>query len=59
MEQEKKFPTPAMLKAREKWAQKPEEEKKAFMNEFEEELRKYYGSRFPREVRESLSGQEE
>lgn len=45
--EEKKFPTPAMLKAREAWAKKPEEEKNAFMNKFEEELKRHFEGRRP------------
>lgn len=45
MAEKKQFPTPSMLKAREAWAKKPEEEKKAFMNKFDEELKRHYARR--------------
>lgn len=44
MAEEKKFPTPAMLKAREEWEKKSPEEKKVILNAFEEKLMKYYTS---------------
>lgn len=59
MVEKKQFPTPEMLKAREAWAKKPEEEKKAFRNGFREELKKYYAGRFPREVRKELENLDE
>ena len=55
----KNFPTPEMLKAREKWAQKTEEEKQAFHDAFRTELKNYYESRFPLEVRKILEGRDE
>jgi ABC-type transporter MlaC component len=42
MSEGKKFPTPAMLKAREEWAKKSPEEREAIETAFREKLRKYY-----------------
>ena len=58
MAEEKKFPTPAMLKAREEWAKKPEEEKEAFHNAFREELRRYYAGRPTGALRRALLGED-
>ena len=50
MEEKKQFPTPAMLKAREEWAKKLQEEKEAIENRLREKLRKYYANRPSREA---------
>lgn len=47
MSEEKKFPTPSMLKAQEE--KLSPEKKEAILNAFREKLRKYYGSRPSRE----------
>ena len=59
MAEEKKFPTEAMLKAREEWAKKTPEEKAAHEKALREELKRYYDRRPPREVRQALLGVEE
>ena len=47
MAQEKKFPTPAMLKAREALAKQTPEEKQARENAMRAELKKYYENMRP------------
>ena len=44
MSEEKKSPTPSMLKAEEEWQKKSPEEKERILKAFEEKLRKYYTS---------------
>lgn len=59
MAEDKKFPTPSMVKAREKWDRLTEEEKEAILNEFREKLRRHYEGRPSGEVRRLLLGQDE
>ena len=59
MAEAKKFPTPAMLKARKAWAKKPEAEKEAFWQKFEDELSRYYDGHPTGEERRELLGLDE
>lgn len=59
MENQKKFPTPKMLKAREKLARRTPEQKAADEAAMRAELKKYYEGRFPRDVRMDLEGRGE
>ncbi len=54
MAENKKFPTPEMLKAREAWAKKPESEKKMLMKSLDEEVKKYRESHFPIDIKREL-----
>lgn len=57
MAEEKKFPTPAMLKAREALAKLTPEEKQARENAMRAELKKYYERRPTSETRKLLLGE--
>lgn len=59
MTEEKKFPTPSMVKAQERWDRLTEEEKEAELNELREVLKKYYERRPSREMRRLLLGLDE
>ena len=59
MAEEKKFPTEAMLKAREAWAKKTPEEKAAHEKAVREELKRYYDGAPSPSMRRSLLGEEE
>ena len=59
MAEDKKFPTPSMVKAQERWDRMTEAEKEAKLNELREELRRHYEGRPTGEVRRLLLGQDE
>ena len=59
MAEEKKFPTEAMLKVREKWAKKTPEERAAREQAVREEMRRYYERRFSAQTIRELSGEDE
>ena len=59
MAEEKKFPPPEMLKAREVWANMPEEEKKALRDASREELRRRAKSGFPLHIKMELENLDE
>ena len=59
MEQERKFPTESMLKAREKWAKKTPEERAAREKAVREELKRYYENRPSRAMIRAMQGEDE
>lgn len=59
MAEDKKFPTPSMVKAQERWDRLTEEEKEAKLNASREKLKRHYEGRPTGEVRRLLLGLDE
>lgn len=47
MAEDKKFPTPSMVKAQERWERMTEAEREALLNDARAELKKYYENMRP------------
>ena len=56
---DKNYPTPDMLKRREKWEKMPAAEKEALLNACRTELIKYYTGKPSSELQAALNGEDE